>query len=57
MSSNIEIPKEELTQLINTLIDNHLIKDILIKEPLSNTFEEPQRYQHQQLKEAKLIVN
>ena len=30
-SSNIEIPKEELTQLINALIDNHLIKDILIK--------------------------
>ena len=30
-SSNIEIPKEELTQLINALIDNHQIKDILIK--------------------------
>jgi hypothetical protein len=30
-SSNVEIPKEELTQLINALIDNHLIKDILIK--------------------------
>ena len=56
-SSNIEIPKEELTQLINALIDNHFIKDILIKEPLSNTFEEPQRHQHQQLKEAKLIEN
>ena len=57
MSSNIEIPKEELTQMINTLIDNHLIKDILIKGPLSNTFKEPQRHQHQQLKEAKLIAN
>ena len=57
MSSNIEIPKEELTQLINTLIDNHFIKDILLKLPLSNTLEEPQRYQHQQLKEAKLIAN
>jgi hypothetical protein len=57
MSSNIEIPKEELTQLINALIDNHFIKDILIKEPLSNTFEEPQQYQHQQLKEAKRIAN
>lgn len=34
-SSNVEIPKEELTQLINALIDNHLIKDILIKEPHS----------------------
>ena len=56
-SSNIEIPKEELTQLINALIDNHLIQDILLKLPLSNTLEEPQRYQHQQLKEAKIIVN
>jgi hypothetical protein len=56
-SSNIEIPKEELTQLINALIDNHLIKDILIKETLSYTFEDHQRHQHQQLKEAKIIVN
>ena len=56
-SSNIEIPKEELTQLINALIDNHLIKDILIKETLSYTFEDHQRHQHQQLKEAKLIAN
>jgi predicted transcriptional regulator len=31
-SSNVEIPKEELTQLINVLIDNHLIKDILIRK-------------------------
>ena len=30
-SSNVEIPKEELTQLINALIDNHHIKDILMK--------------------------
>ena len=30
-SSNIEIPKEELTQLINALIDNHQIRDILMK--------------------------
>ena len=30
-SSNVEIPKEELTQLINALIDDHLIKDILMK--------------------------
>ena len=52
MYSNIEIPKEELTQLINALIDNHFIKDILIKEPLSHTFED-----HQRLKEAKLIAN
>ena len=30
-SSNVEIPKEELTQLINALIDNHQIRDILMK--------------------------
>jgi predicted transcriptional regulator len=56
-SSNVEIPKEELTQLINALIDNHLIKDILIKEPMSYTFEDHQLHQHQQLKETKLIAN
>ena len=31
MSSNVEIPKEELSQLINTVIDNHQIRDILMK--------------------------
>ena len=56
MSSNVEIPKEELTQLINALIDNHLIKDILIKEPMSSTFEDHQRHQLQQVIEAKVIA-
>ena len=55
MSSGVRLPKEELTQLINTLIDNHSIKDILFKEPLSYTFEDHQL--HQQLKVAKLIEN
>jgi hypothetical protein len=57
MSSNVRLPKEELTQLINTLIDNYSIKDILIKEPLSYTFEDYQRHQHQQREVAKLIEN
>ena len=57
MSSNVRLPKEELTQLINAMIDNHFIKDILIKEPLSYTFEDHQRHQHQQREEAKLIEN
>ncbi|MGA8106009.1 MAG: hypothetical protein WB815_05080, partial [Nitrososphaeraceae archaeon] len=57
MSSNVRLPKEELTQLINTLIDNHFIKDILVKEPLSYTLEDHQRLQHQQRKEVKLIEN
>ena len=55
MSSNVRLPKEELTQLINALIDNHSIKDILIKEPLSYTIQDHQRHQHQQRKELKLI--
>ena len=57
MSSNVRLPREELTQLINTLIDNHFIKDILVKEPLSYTLEDHQRLQHQQRKEVKLIEN
>jgi predicted transcriptional regulator len=33
-SPGARLPKEELTQLIETLIDNHFIKDFLIKESL-----------------------
>jgi hypothetical protein len=33
-SPGTRLPKEELTQLIETLIDNHYIKDFLIKESL-----------------------
>jgi hypothetical protein len=44
ISSGDRLPKEELIQLINALIDNHHIKDILIKEPLSYT---PEGYQQQ----------
>jgi hypothetical protein len=40
MSSDVRLTEEELTQLINTLIDNHSIKDILIKKPLLFTFED-----------------
>jgi hypothetical protein len=57
MSSNVRLPPEELTQLINALIDNHSIKDILIKEPLSYTIQDHQRHQHQQRKEANIIEN
>jgi hypothetical protein len=53
MSSDVRLPKEELIQLINTLIDNHIIKDILIKEPLSSTYEDHQRHQHQQAQRGK----
>jgi hypothetical protein len=49
--------KEELTQLINTLIDNPFLKDFLIKESSSYTFEDYQQHLQQQSKEAKLIEN
>jgi hypothetical protein len=42
--------KEELIQLINTLIDEHFIKDLLIKELLSYTLEDDQRHQIQEAK-------
>src|SRR5215216_7253198 len=54
-SSSSGLSKEELMQLINALIDNHFIKDFLIKESLSYTLEDHQ--QHQQSKEAKHIEN
>jgi predicted transcriptional regulator len=46
MSSSLPgagLPKEELTQLIDALIDNHFIKDLLIKELLSYTLEDHQQ--------------
>jgi predicted transcriptional regulator len=33
-SPDARLPKEELIQLINTLIDNHFIRDFLIRESL-----------------------
>jgi hypothetical protein len=55
ISSDVRLPREELTQLINVLIDNRFIKDILTKEPYSYPLEDYQLRQQQQLKEAKLI--
>jgi hypothetical protein len=49
-STGARLPKEELIQLINALIDNHYIKDFLIKESLLHTIDS-QRHQHQQSKE------
>jgi predicted transcriptional regulator len=57
MSSDVRLPPEELTQLIDALIDNHFIKDILIKKPLSYAFEDHQLHQYQERKEAKPIEN
>jgi hypothetical protein len=50
-SQGARLPKEELIQLINAQIDNHFIKDFLIKESLLQTIDS-QRDQHQQSKEA-----
>ena len=54
-SSNVEIPKEGLTQLINALIDNYLIKDILIKGPMSYTFEDHQLHHINSSKKQSLL--
>jgi predicted transcriptional regulator len=37
MSSHSGLPNEEITQLINALIDNHRIRDILMKSISSST--------------------
>jgi hypothetical protein len=50
LSSDVRLAKEELTQLINALIDNHFIKDILIKEPFSYTIQDCQIHQRQRRK-------
>jgi hypothetical protein len=57
MSSGVRLPKEELTQLIDALIDNCFIKDILIKETVSYTRRDNQQDQHQLRKVARLIEN
>jgi hypothetical protein len=49
-SQGARLAREELIQLINTLIDNHFIKDFLIKESLLHTLEHQQNQQHRQSK-------
>jgi hypothetical protein len=48
-SPGARITKEELKQLIDALIDNHFIKDFLIKKSLFDTLKEDQRDQDQHL--------
>ena len=55
MFSDVRLSKEDLTRLIDALIDNRSIKDILIKEPFSYTFQDRQIHQHQSHKEAKPV--
>ena len=47
------LPKEELIQLINALIDNHSVRDFLIKETLLYTLEHQRGQQHQKSKEER----
>ena len=47
-SPGTRVPKEELTQLIDDLIDNDFVKDFLIKDALLFTLKEQQRLQNQQ---------
>lgn len=49
-SPGTRLAREELIQLINTLIDNHFIKDFLIKESLMHTLEQQRSQQHRQSK-------
>jgi hypothetical protein len=55
ISSDVRLSKEDLTRLIDTLIDNRFIKDILIKEPFPYSIQDTQIHQHQPHKEAKPI--
>src|ERR671915_2012406 len=52
-SPGVRLAREELIQLINTLIDNHFIKDFLIKETLLYTLEHQRGQQHQKSKEER----
>jgi hypothetical protein len=49
-SPGTRLAREELIQLINTLIDNHFIKDFLIKESLMHTLEQQRNQQHRRSK-------
>ena len=50
-SPSARLPKEELTQLMDDLIDNHFIKDFLIKESLVKALEDHKGHQDKLSKE------
>lgn len=56
-SPGARLAREELIQLINTLIDNHFIKDFLIKESLLNTLEQQRNQQHRQSKKEEMDLH
>jgi predicted transcriptional regulator len=63
VSSSVKIPKEDLSQLINTLIDNQQIKDIILKPWFSSldTVKEHTYHnnyqQHQNQDQNRLLLN
>ena len=56
-SPGTRLAREELIQLINTLIDNHFIKDFLIKESLLHTLEQQRNQQHRQSKKEEMDLH
>ena len=56
-SPGARLAREELIQLINTLIDNHFIKDFLIKESLLHTLEQQRNQQHRQSKKEEINLH
>jgi hypothetical protein len=52
-SPGARLAREELIQLINTLIDNHQIKDIFIKESLLHTLEHQRNHNIDRAKKKK----
>ena len=56
-SPGTRLAREELIQLINTLIDNRFIKDFLIKESLLHTLEQQRNQQHRQSKKEEMDLH
>ena len=52
-SPGARLARKELIQLINTLIDNHQIKDIFIKESLLHTLEDQRNHNIDRAKKKK----
>jgi hypothetical protein len=59
MSSSVTLPREDLSKMVDTLIDNKQIKDIVMKSFISNsdTVKEYHHYQQQGGLREKLVFN
>jgi hypothetical protein len=56
MSSSVALPKEDLSKIVDTLIDNQQIKEIVLKKLFSNpdAVKEYHHYRQQQFSQQKL---